>query len=155
MTSTLENNKRLVYRFLDECWNGGNLELVPELIAGHCRFHDSAFPHMVAGVNSMQHHIERCRRAFPDFKLTITDTIAEGSEVVVHWTLSGTQRGDFLGMPPTNANALIAGTSIYRIADGKVEEQWVDWNLMSLIEQLGLRQSAGIPAGVRTHVGWE
>lgn len=155
MTSQLEANKRLVYRFVDECWNGGSQATVPLLIAAHCRYHDPVFPHMVAGVESMQHHIERCRRAFPDMKLTITDTIAEMDEVVLHWSLNGTHRGDFLGMPPTNVNALISGTSIYRIEDGLIVEQWVNWNLMSLIEQLGLRAAAGVPAGVRSHVGWE
>jgi steroid delta-isomerase-like uncharacterized protein len=155
MTSALESNKKLVNRFLDECWNEGNVARVHELVAAHCRFHDPVFAHMIAGVESMQHHIERCRRAFPDLKVAITDTIAERDEVVVHWTANGTQRGEFLGMPPTNVNALIAGTSIYRMEDGKIAEQWVNWNLMSLIEQLGLRAAAGVPAGMRSHVGWE
>lgn len=151
----LEINKRLVHRFVDECWNGGNVAAIPHLIAAHCRHHDPVFPHMIAGVDSMQHHIERCRRAFPDLKFTIVDTIAEHSEVVVHWTANGTQRGEFLGMPPTNVNARIAGTSIYRIEEGRIVEQWSNWDLMSLIEQLGLRAMAGIPAGARSHVGWE
>lgn len=151
----LDINKRLVHRFMDECWNEGNLAAVPHLIAGHCRYHDPVFPHMIAGVESMQHHIERCRRAFPDLKFTITDTIAENTEVVVHWTANGTQRGEFLGMPPTNVNALLTGTSIYRIEDGKIVEEWTNWDLMSLIEQLGLRAVAGIPVGARSHVGWE
>lgn len=155
MTSPLDGNKKVVHRFVEECWNDGNLSVVPQMIAAHCRFHDPVFPHMIAGVESMQHHIERCRRAFPDLKLTITDTIAEKDEVVLHWTLNGTHRGEFLGMAPTNVNALIAGTSIYRLEDGKIVEQWVNWNLMSLIEQLGLRAVAGIPAGMRAHAGWE
>ena len=155
MTSILDSNKKLVYRFVDECWNEGNLATVPHLVAAHCRFHDPVFPHMVAGVESMQHHIERYRRAFPDLKLTITDIIAEKDEVVAHWTANGTHRGEFLGMSPTNVNALIAGTSIYRIEEGKIVEQWANWNLMSLIEQLGLRAAAGVPAGMRSHVGWE
>jgi steroid delta-isomerase-like uncharacterized protein len=155
MTSVLDDNKKLIYRFMDECWNAGNLVSVPLLVAGHCHFHDPAFPHMVAGVESMQHHIERCRKAFPDLKFTITDTIAERDEVVTHWTVEGTHQGEFMGMQPTNAKALIAGTSIYRIEDGKIAEQWANWNLMPLIEQLGLRSAAGVPAGMRSHVGWE
>jgi steroid delta-isomerase-like uncharacterized protein len=108
-----------------------------------------------AGILRRQHHIERFRRAFPDMKFTIIDTIAERDEVVTHWTVEGTHRGDFLGMQPTNAKAVIAGTSIYRIENGKIAELWVNWNLMSLIEQLGLRSAAGVPAGMRSHVGWE
>lgn len=155
MTSTLDSNKKLVHTYLEDCWNEGKLEMVPQFLSAHCRFHDPAFPHLVAGIDSMQHHIKRAREGFPDLKFTVTDTIAEGSEVVVHWNLSGTQKGEFLGMPETNVNAVISGTSIYRIKDGKIEEHWADWNLMSLIEKLGLRAAAGVPAGLRTHVGWE
>jgi steroid delta-isomerase-like uncharacterized protein len=154
-STVLDSNKRLVYRFIDECWNGGDLSSVPELVAGHCHYHDPVFPHMIAGVESMQHHIRRCRRAFPDLKFMIADTIAEGCEVVLHWTVSGTQRGEFLGMPPTNRNALVAGTSIFRIEDGKIVEQWANWNLMSLMEQLGVGTAPGQQVEERAHVGWE
>ena len=153
MTSLVDSNKRLAYRFIDECWNGGDLATVPELIAGHCHYHDPVFPHMVAGVESMQHHIQRSRRAFPDMKFTITDTIAEGNEVVLHWTASGTHRGEFLGIAPTKQNALISGTSIYRIENGKIAEEWVNWNLMSLMAQLGVKTAPDLLA--RSHVGWE
>jgi hypothetical protein len=41
-------------------------------------------------------------------------------------------------MPPTNRTATVSGTSIYRIEGGKIVEQWADWNLMTLMEQLGV-----------------
>jgi len=155
MTSSMDRNKKIAYRFIDECWNGGDLATVPDVIAVHCRYHDPVFPHMTAGVESMQHHIQRSRRAFPDMKFTITDTIAERDEVVLHWTASGTHQGEFLGVPATHQKALIAGTSIYRMEDGKIAEEWVNWNLMSLMEQLGVKTPAGQPVGSRSHVGWE
>jgi hypothetical protein len=58
-------------------------------------------------------------------------------------------------MPPTNRNALVAGTSIFRIEDGKIVEQWANWNLMSLMEQLGVGTAPGQLVEERTHVGWE
>jgi steroid delta-isomerase-like uncharacterized protein len=123
MTSTgavLEGNKRLVKHFIEQCWNGGDLSAVPELVSGHCRYHDPVFPHMVAGVESLQHHIARSRKAFPDLSFTITDTIAERDEVVAHWTASGTHRGEFLGVAPTNRSILIAGTSIFQIEQSRI-----------------------------------
>lgn len=135
--AVLEGNKKTAIRFLDQCWNGGDLAAVPELIAGHCRFHDPVFPHMVAGVQSMQHHIERSRRAFPDLRFKIDETIAERDEVVVHWTASGTHQGEFLGIAPTHREARVAGTSIFRVEKGKITEQWINWDLMSLMQQLG------------------
>lgn len=93
---------------------------------------------MASGVDSLRRHIRMCRNAFPDLKYTIDDMIAERNEVVVHWTMRGTQRQSFLGMAPTHKTATISGTTINRIESGKIVEQWSDWNLLSLMEQLGL-----------------
>jgi steroid delta-isomerase-like uncharacterized protein len=155
ISSGVEANKKVAYRYINECWNGGDMASVPEVIARHCRYHDPVFPHMSSGVESMQHHIQRSRRTFPDLHFTITDTIAEKDEVVLHWTASGTQRGEFLGVPPTNQQAIVGGTSIYRVEEGRIVEEWVNWNLMSLMEQLGVKTAAEQAVGVRKHVGWE
>jgi predicted ester cyclase len=41
-------------------------------------------------------------------------------------------------MPPTDRKVSVTGTSIFRIEGGKIAEQWADWNLMSMMEQLGV-----------------
>jgi steroid delta-isomerase-like uncharacterized protein len=64
--------------------------------------------------------------------------IAERNEVVIHWVARGTHKGIFLEMPATNRTAKVSGTTIFRIEDGKMVEQWSDWNLMTLMEQLGI-----------------
>jgi predicted ester cyclase len=64
--------------------------------------------------------------------------IGERNEVVVHWTVRGTHKGPFLGMPPTNRPCTVSGTSISRMEGGKLVEHWADWNVMTLMEQLGV-----------------
>jgi steroid delta-isomerase-like uncharacterized protein len=135
------DNKQIVRRFMDECWNQGKLNLVSELVADKCRFHDPVFPSLTSGANNMRDHIESSRRGFPDLKFTVDDTIAERNEVVIHWTVNGTHKGSFLGMQPTNRRATVSGTSIYRIEGSKIAEVWAHWNLMSLMEQLGVRMA--------------
>jgi predicted Fe-S protein YdhL (DUF1289 family) len=49
----------------------------------------------------------------------------------------------------------VGGTSIYRVEEGRIVEEWVNWNLMSLMEQLGVKTAAEQAVGVRKHVGWE
>jgi steroid delta-isomerase-like uncharacterized protein len=141
-------NKDIARRFMDECWSEGRLEAIPELVSENCSIHDPAFPSLTAGADSMKRHISTCREGFPDLKFNIDDTIAERNEVVLHWTARGTHKGQFLGMAPTNKQATVSGTSIFRIDDGKIVEQWADWNLMSLMEQLGMapRMEMGTPA---------
>jgi steroid delta-isomerase-like uncharacterized protein len=132
------DNKQIVKRFMDECWSRGNLNTVMELVANNCRYHDPVFPSLTSGAENLKNHIQTCRNGFPDLMFTIDDTIAERNEVVVHWTANGTHKGQFLGMPPTNKKASVTGTSIFRIENGKIVEEWANWNLMSMLEQLGL-----------------
>jgi len=134
----IEDNKQMVHRFMDECWNLGKMESLHEMVARDCRIHDPAFPSLTSGSESLARHIAVCRNGFPDMYFTIDDTIAERNEVVIHWTASGTHRGEFLGVQATNRNASVSGTSIFRIDDSMIVEMWADWNLMSLMSQLGI-----------------
>jgi steroid delta-isomerase-like uncharacterized protein len=136
--TSAQDNKQVVRRLIEEAWNQGKTEVVSELLANNCRFHDEVFPHLNSGAENLRRHIESCRTGFPDLKFSIDDTIAERDEVVVHWTARGTHKGQFLGMPATNKKAAVTGTSIYRLEGSKIAESWANWNLMSMMEQLGI-----------------
>jgi steroid delta-isomerase-like uncharacterized protein len=136
--TSAQDNKQIVRRLIEEAWNQGKTEVVSELLANNCRFHDEVFPHLTTGAENLRRHIESCRVGFPDLKFSIDDTIAERDEVVVHWTARGTHKGQFLGMPATNKKAAVTGTSIYRLEGSKIVESWANWNLMSMMEQLGI-----------------
>lgn len=134
----IADNKEIAHRFMDECWNLGKMDSLREMVAEDCRIHDPVFPSLTSGAGNIARHISMCRNGFPDMNFTIDDTIAERNEVVIHWTAHGTHRGDFLGMRPTNHNATVSGTSIFRIDDCMIVEMWADWNLMTLMNQLGM-----------------
>jgi steroid delta-isomerase-like uncharacterized protein len=137
-SNPISTNKEIVHRYMDDCWNLGKLDELCELVADNCTHHDSVFPSLQPGADSLKRHIAMCRNGFPDCKFTIDDTIAERNEVVIHWTVTGTHKGQFLGMLPTDRKVAVTGTSIFRIEGGKITEQWADWNLMSMMEQLGV-----------------
>jgi steroid delta-isomerase-like uncharacterized protein len=133
-----QDNKQVVRRLIEEGWNQGKTNVVSDLLANNCRFHDEVFPHLTSGADNLRRHIESCRAGFPDLKFSIDDTIAERDEVVVHWTARGTHKGSFLGMPATNKKSTVSGTSIYRLEGSKIVESWANWNLMSMMQQLGI-----------------
>jgi steroid delta-isomerase-like uncharacterized protein len=146
MPSTTEN-KEIARRFIEECWNNGDKAAMRELIADKCRYHDPVFP----GVDNVEQHITSCRSAFPDLRFTIEDMIGERNEVVVHWTVRGTHKGPFLGVQPTNRSCTVSGTSISRMEGGKLVEHWADWNVMTLMEQLGVAAAPRAEEKVSTH----
>jgi predicted ester cyclase len=69
--------------------------------------------------------------------------VAEGDEVVVRYTAEGTQQGALLGVPPTGKRFRISAISIYRLAEGKVAEQWEQGDLLGLMQQLGVIPAPG------------
>ena len=119
-SNPISTNKEIVHRYMDDCWNLGKLDELRELVAENCSHHDSVFPSLQAGVDNLRRHISMCRNGFPDCKFTIDDTIAERNEVVIHWTVTGTHKGQFLSMPPTDRKVSVTGTSIFRIEGGKI-----------------------------------
>jgi len=78
------------------------------------------------------------RQAFPDLKVTVDMTIAEGDLVCVRWTARGTNTGTGNGIPATGKRVETSGTAIFRFVDGKIAEEWTAANTVGLMRQLGL-----------------
>ena len=137
---TTEQNKQVVQRFIEECWNQGNLNKASEYLTDRCQFHDPAFPQLNAGIQNARNHVEGCRRAIPDVKVTIEDMIAERDEDVLHWKDRGTHKGQFLGMQPTQRQVNIEGTTIHRFEGSKIAEAHTYWNVAAMMAQLGVAE---------------
>lgn len=75
--------------------------------------------------------------AFPDFRLTIEDTVAEGDRVAVSYSFRGTQTGPLGTIPPSGKRVTVAGIAIFRLAGGKVKEARMVWDRLSLQQQIG------------------
>ena len=82
--------------------------------------------------------IDSFAEAFPDLRLTI-ETIASGDDTVsARVSFRGTHRGEFQGLPPTNREVAFTSVELNRVVNGKVAEHWVDLDLLSMLQQLGL-----------------
>ena len=81
--------------------------------------------------------------AFPDARLTIEDMIAEGDSVAVRQTFHGTHQGELKGIAPTGKPVTATGMSIFRVANGRVVEQWDNYDDLGLLQQLGVVPSMG------------
>jgi len=74
--------------------------------------------------------------AFPDFKRTIKDMVAEGDKVAVRMVFRGTHRGTWEGIPATGKKITDHDMVLLRIADGKIVEAWEQYDQLSFMEQL-------------------
>ena len=75
--------------------------------------------------------------AFPDLRLTVEDIFSTEDMVAARVAFRGTHRGEFQGIPPTGKEVAFSSMEFNRVADGKVEEHWVELDLLGLMQQLG------------------
>ena len=135
-----EENKSIARGYMEQVWNKGRLDLFDEFIS------KDAVPHGTPGVTdaeSMKLGLVNARKAFPDICITVDDEIAVDDKVTQRWTASGTNRGDFNGMPATGKQAEWSGITIWRLAGGKLVEFWYQADNMGLMQQLGVIPAPG------------
>ena len=140
-----EDNKALVRRYFEEVLNQGNLALANELNDPDLVYHDPAVPDVRTLPDYIQ-WISQFRNAFPDFHVTIEDSVAEGDKVVVRYTWRGTNTGQIvrpMPIPATGKQAMVTGMSIVRLAAGKAVEAWNQADSLGLFQQLGLIPAPG------------
>jgi predicted ester cyclase len=133
---SIEENKDLVCREIEEGWHKGNLLVVDEIYAANFIDH-SPFPGTTPDREGIKQFIKIIRDAFPDIKLTIEDLIAESDKVVERVTATGTNKGEFMGITPTGKQIIIPVITINRFAGDKIVERWSISDQLAMMQQLG------------------
>jgi predicted ester cyclase len=138
--ATLAANRAIGRRVLLELWSQGKLELADELYAPGYVDHVSRGPEStrVIGPEGIKQAVLLFRRAFPDLHYTVEHEMAERDLVMTRFSARGTSRGSFLGAPPTGQVVRYTGFDLNRIANGKIVESWVNYDALSLLQQIGL-----------------
>ena len=135
-TADIEANKQLVLRHM-ELWDTGNLAIADEIFATDYINHDPALPD-VTDLEGLKGFVVVSRMAFPDFHHTSEDLVAEGDRVARRVTVTATHQGEFVGIPATGRQVTWTGIIISRIADGKIVEEWWNYDALALMQQLGM-----------------
>jgi steroid delta-isomerase-like uncharacterized protein len=130
-----EQNKTIVRRFVEEPWKG-NLDIVDELTARDYIGHDPANPEPLRGPEGVKEFISTYRAAFPDARITVEQQLAEGDLVATRWTGRGTHEGELMGIEPTGKQVTVSGLTLSRLVDGKVVEEFQNWDTFGMMRQL-------------------
>jgi steroid delta-isomerase-like uncharacterized protein len=144
--TTIDDNKALVRRFIDEIFVQGRKESVDELLADDFAAH--TWPSTGHPKDDLKGAIDRTSKGLADAEFAIEDMIAEGDRVAVRLTAAATQVGPMMGMPATNKRYSIGEIHIFRIRDGKFVEHWHQFDQMGMMKQLGVMPGAE-PAGAK------
>lgn len=131
----MEQNKDIARRIYEEVINKRDLDLLDELVKPDYNEHDP-LPGQREGLDGIRDRFRMLIEGL-DPHFTIEDLIAEDDRVVVRWTNSGTNVGEFLGAPATNRPFTTAGIDIYRVEGGKLAEHWHVVDMFGQMVQLG------------------
>lgn len=140
---SIEQNKALARQLVEEVLNRGDMSRADEFLAADFIEHEELPPGVPPGREAPKQLTTMLRSAFPDFKATINDLIAEGDKVVIHMTWNGTQQGEFMDIPPTGKRISVGVFDILRIAEGQIVEHWGLMDRMAMMQQLGVMPMPG------------
>jgi steroid delta-isomerase-like uncharacterized protein len=118
-----------------EAVNTGKLELFEESVAIDNIDHDPARG-QVQGPEGYRTFFRGLRAAFPDLSVALETLVADDESVAIAYTLTGTQRGSFMGIAPTGARMKIRGMQISKFKNGKMVERWGSSDELGLLQQL-------------------
>ena len=135
-----EQNKSAVRRVW-EGFNAHNLEVWDELHTPNFINHDPGLPVPDADLQTLKEILGGLQAAFPDLNASEEDLISEGDKIVTRRTFRGTHKGEFMGVVASGNEVTITGIFIDRLTGGKIEERWVVFDTLGLMQQIG-----GIPA---------
>jgi len=135
---SVEENKEIVRRFVEEFWNRGHMAAADELMTVDATI-------VLPGIGQVNKESFKgfaltLRSAFPDWCSTPEELIAEDGNVAERWTGRGTHQGEFQGILPTGKQVAVPGFVFYRITSGKIVEFRGVFDGLSMLHQLGAMQ---------------
>ena len=133
---SLEANKAVVR---GECdfWNGHDAEKIDEVYTDDYVGHEINGSHG-GSRDQVKQAAAAVFAAFPDFNLTADAIIAEGDKAVKLWTVRGTHKAEYMGIPATGKEIVVTGCNVFRIVGDKVAECWAHTDSLGMLQQLGV-----------------
>lgn len=130
------DNVSRVEQFYAEVVNQGNFDELNDYLTEDFVEHE-VFPGLEPNREGVRKFFSMMRGAFPDLNFEIEFTLSDGDFVVAYITMSGTQKGEFMGMAPSGKKFSAKTVDIIRMVDGKAAEHWGVSDAMAMMEQLG------------------
>jgi steroid delta-isomerase-like uncharacterized protein len=122
--------------------NTGNFDLFKEAVSPDNVDHDPA-PGQVQGPEGYRMYFSGLRTAFPDLAVAPETIVADDDSIAFAYTITGTQTGPLMGIPPTGKKIKVRGMQISKFKDGKMVERWGSSDELGMLQQLGVLAAPG------------
>lgn len=131
-----EANKDLVRAYNQTVFNDHHTGRAADFLARDLQWHGGTLG-TVDGVDNVAGLVRGIIGALPDLTATEQDIIAEGDTVAVRYVVEATHKGDLLGIPATGRRVRWDAVDVYRVANGKIVEEWAGDDLLAVLVNLG------------------
>jgi steroid delta-isomerase-like uncharacterized protein len=132
-----DQNKAIARRYFEQLL-AGDLAVADEIVAEDVAFHGPNYwGEPIHGREGLKQFVRYLRSAFPDLRLAVREEVADETHVATRFELSGTHRGEWMGLAPTDRPIALPGMDLFRVADGRIAEVRVYYDTLGLMQQLG------------------
>ena len=131
-----DQNKALLFRYIEAVWHKENPAAVDDFLAPNCRRYRSPIRSPLTRQQQKELLIG-FRATFPDVTIELEDILAEGHKNAFRSKMRGTHQGKFLDIAPTGREVIFSLLEIIRVEDGRFVEQWGGPDIYDLLQQLG------------------
>jgi predicted ester cyclase len=118
-------------------WNGDKWDALEEMFAPDYVNRDPYNGDQGSGPQSFKTRVQAYRGVLSDFDLRVERQIAEGDWVETLWSLRGNHTGQLESAAPTGRHVEFEGQLLSHIVDGRFVEEWVHWDTLGLLRQIG------------------
>ncbi len=122
---------------LGKAINTGNLNAFHEVFAPTAVDRDPASD-QAPGPEGFIQFFTGFRAAFPDLNISVEQLVADEDNVALAYTITGTHKGDFLGIPATGRQIKARGMQIARFENGQIVERWGSSDQLGILQQIGV-----------------
>ena len=117
----LMNNKEIIKHFYEVVVSRNLLDELPCYVSEDCS-HRTGNASTPIGIEGMRQHLIAIRKTYPDYTMKIIHQYEDGEYIVSEFIMTGTHKGEFIGITPTNKVIEIFGVDIDRIINGRIIE---------------------------------
>jgi steroid delta-isomerase-like uncharacterized protein len=133
---TIEQDQQVVRRLFQTLVTG-DTSVVDQIFDPNWTNHDPTLPPM-HGREGAVALIHTMHDGMSDSQVTVDDIFSVEDKVVTRFTFATTHTGPFMGIPATNKRANVTGMGIFRVVNGKLTDNWVQFDALGMLQQLGI-----------------
>ena len=141
--TSVRSNTEIVREYIDRAFKNHDLDQASAYLAPGVKWHGGTLG-TIEGSENVTQRLRGIIGALPDLNAAEQDLVANGNSVAVRYVVEGTHQGNLLGIAPSGRRVRWDAVDVYRLADGKIVEDWAGDDTTMILYQVGVYTPPGL-----------